>query len=135
MTDRIVSVDDSYNLPDKVNIRDVNLPDNLQPAALSATYVGKELKRAYCQLDHPSSMVDAGGPGEITIRREFMVPVEPTRFRVHLRNRNFLSDADSTTALTALNVFIGEHKIDTLAGDGHKQDPPPTNRQNGGFKS
>lgn len=36
---RIVSVDDEFNLPDVVNVRDSNLPANLQPAALSATYV------------------------------------------------------------------------------------------------
>jgi hypothetical protein len=36
---RLVSVDDDFNLPDVVNIRDTNLPANLQPEALSATYV------------------------------------------------------------------------------------------------
>jgi lysophospholipase L1-like esterase len=35
---RLVSVDDAFNLPDSVNVRDTNLPANLQPAALSATY-------------------------------------------------------------------------------------------------
>lgn len=34
---RLVSVDDAFNLPDSVNVRDANLPANLQPAALSAT--------------------------------------------------------------------------------------------------
>lgn len=36
---RLVSVDDEFNLPDSVNVRDTNLPANLQSAALSATYV------------------------------------------------------------------------------------------------
>ena len=37
---RLVSVDDSFNLPAAVNVRNENLPDNLQPAALTATYAG-----------------------------------------------------------------------------------------------
>ncbi len=39
MTNRLVSVGDDFNLPGAVNVLDANLPANLQPAALSATYV------------------------------------------------------------------------------------------------
>ncbi|WP_416430054.1 SGNH/GDSL hydrolase family protein [Paenarthrobacter nicotinovorans] len=38
MTRRLVSVDDSFNIPDNLKVRDVNLPDRLQPTALNATY-------------------------------------------------------------------------------------------------
>lgn len=38
MTRRLVSVDDDFNVPDNLNVRDVNLPDRLQDTALNATY-------------------------------------------------------------------------------------------------
>jgi hypothetical protein len=38
---RLVSVDDDFNLPDVVNIRDTNLPDRLGAGQLSATFVPK----------------------------------------------------------------------------------------------
>jgi hypothetical protein len=41
MPRRLVSVDDSFNVPDSVNIREVNLPDNLAATALNATYATK----------------------------------------------------------------------------------------------
>ncbi|NWL13497.1 hypothetical protein DM793_19725 [Paenarthrobacter nitroguajacolicus] len=41
MTRRLVSVDDAFNVPDNLNVRDVNLPDRLQDTALSATFAPK----------------------------------------------------------------------------------------------
>ena len=39
MTNRLVSVGDDFNLPAAVNVLDANLPANLQPTALNATFV------------------------------------------------------------------------------------------------
>lgn len=41
MVNRLVSADENHNVPDNLNIRDVNLPDRLQDTALNATYVPK----------------------------------------------------------------------------------------------
>lgn len=38
MVNRLVSVGDDFKLPPAVNVENANLPDNLQPAALNATY-------------------------------------------------------------------------------------------------
>lgn len=39
MVNRLVSADENHNVPDNLNIRDVNLPARLQDTALNATYV------------------------------------------------------------------------------------------------
>lgn len=53
MTNRLVSVGDDFNLPGAVNVLDANLPDNLQPAALNATFdpIGAATAAAAPKLD------------------------------------------------------------------------------------
>lgn len=38
MVNRLISADENNNVPDSLNIRDVNLPDRLQDTALNATF-------------------------------------------------------------------------------------------------
>lgn len=51
MVNRLVSVGDDFNLPAAVNVLDANLPDNLQPTALNATYVPTNLVQKYGKPD------------------------------------------------------------------------------------
>ena len=59
MVNRLVSVGDDFNLPDAVNVVDGNLPDRLQDAALSATYVPRSLTQIGLDNDGAPYFSDA----------------------------------------------------------------------------
>lgn len=71
------------------------------PAATDATRTG------VFQFEHPNSLLNVG-PYAISTRRPFSIPHAPGRFRVHIRNRDFLGDTDSNGSLSSFAMYIGE---------------------------
>lgn len=71
------------------------------PAATGSTRTG------VFQFEHPNSLLSVG-PYTISTRRPFSIPHTPGRFRVHIRNRDFLGDTNSNGDLLSFALYIGE---------------------------
>lgn len=93
----------------------------LGPAATSAqqastkgyvdTAVSDAVEPGVYQFEFPNNTAPLG-VGTIQARRPFILTQQPTRFRVHFRNRNHLTDTDGTITLTNLTCYTGRAEID-----------------------
>ena len=68
------------------------------------------------QFDHTGNLVSWPFQLTLTLRQPFMLPVHARRFRIHTRNRNFLTDEDAKASLTGYSIYVGEHNISGAKG-------------------
>jgi lysophospholipase L1-like esterase len=76
-------------------------PISIRPSVASDNRTG------VYQFEHPNSLVVTPGATPLNLRRGFVVAQKPSRFRIHVRNRDFLHDADVTATLGSFTGYIG----------------------------
>lgn len=118
MTQRLVSVGDDFNLPDAVNVRNENLPDNLQPTALSATYAPITGSTAYAVKSVETSKADITALTAHT--GNISNPHAVTKAQVGLGSVDNTADTAkpvSTATQTALNGKVAKGELFLNAKD------------------
>ncbi|GAA4762727.1 SGNH/GDSL hydrolase family protein [Microbacterium gilvum] len=85
--------------------------DAARAEAAAALVDTAPLRRAIYPASHPSGLIDVATTTTYTERRAQLLPVRAERFRVRVRNRDFLRDLDGVGTLTGLQLWIGEHKV------------------------
>lgn len=64
------------------------------------------------QFEHCGALTTFGSSVFLTLRRDFIVAVAPTRFRLHWRNRSHLTDTDATGNVYGVRCYAGEAALD-----------------------
>lgn len=90
----------------------VNTPADVYDATPKA-YVDGKVRTGVFQFEHPGALLTAGSALTYQIRRPFRIPHTSVSsgFRVHLRNRDHLNDANGG-AMTNVAIYIGEAAVD-----------------------
>ncbi|MDR7081448.1 lysophospholipase L1-like esterase [Arthrobacter ginsengisoli] len=140
MPRRIISVDDTFNVPDSVKINDANLPARLADAALNATIgeqVWPKLDKTAVGFGTKVGAFSFGGGGgasattsvsEMIVRTPFRLPVKPTRARLHVQNRNLKDNLGLTPGAFAFTgLWIGKPVLDSVGGLTANFTAAPTN--------
>jgi len=113
MPRRLISVDDSFNVPDTVNIRDVNLPAGSKAAAIAAKLDGSEKGAAsgVAPLGPDTKVPDASLPDRLGAPA-----LNAAYARVVSLSTNPADAAANTTKLNAALTSLGEVIVQTPDG-------------------